>query len=213
MQNVLAVIFKTESEGFQAITEVRNAPTDEKSTVFQGALIKRTEKGFEVCDQFDTGLLTGDDMMIGGVVGGILGILGGPLGVLLLGSAGALVGSAFDAGDIEVSEAMFEVVADKMAEGELALIVLANEEDETVLDGILGKFQCEIIRFDAAVVAAEAEEAAKVQEELERQARQELRKAKKEEHKAKVEEKRAKMNADWAVVKQTLNTDVKDLMK
>ena len=213
MQNVVAVIFKNESEGFQAITELKNSATEEKSTVFQAALVKRTDKGFEVCDEFDTGLLTSNDTLIGGIIGGIVGILGGPIGVLLLGSAGALAGSALDTSDIVMGEAMFEIVADKMIEGEMALIAFANEEDESILDAKLGKFQGEIIRFDAAVVAAEVESAAELQEEMERQARAELRKTKKEEYKEKVEEKRAKINADMAVVKKTLNTDIKDLGK
>lgn len=211
MQNVVAVIFKNESEGFQAITELKNAAVEEKSVVFQAALVKRSDKGIDVCDQFDTGLITGNDTLVGGLMGAVLGILGGPIGVLLLGSAGALAGSALDTGDIVMSEAMFEVIADKMVDGELALIALTNEEDETILDGKLGKFQGEIIRFDAAVVAEEVEAAVNLQKDMENQARAELRKTKKEEHKQKIEEKRAKLNADLENVKKTLNTDVKDL--
>ena len=51
--------------------------------------------------------------------------------------------------------AMIEKVAGKLIEGENALIILAEENDEADLDGRLSKYDAEIARFDAAVIAAD----------------------------------------------------------
>ena len=85
----------------------------------------------------------------------------------------------------------------KMQDGEVAVIGLAFEEDEEVLDQRLGRFKTTIVRFDAATVAAEVEEAQQLADEMARQARKELRDEKKAVRKEKREEKKAKLSADW----------------
>jgi hypothetical protein len=126
----------------------------------------------------------------------MIGILGGPIGVLLGGSTGMLAGNLVDAGDAKNTASLIETVAAKMIDGEVSLIILAEEEDESELDMFMKDFQVEIIRFDAAVIAAEVEEAQEMQKEMERQARIKLRETKKEEHKSKIEENRKKLAAD-----------------
>lgn len=197
MQNVLAVIFKEESEGFQAMTQLRQLPSTEKAAILQMVLVKNQDKKISVCDSYDSGLNTTDDMILGGLIGSLVGVLGGPLGVLLMGSYGVLAGSLFDEEDALDSEIMLEAVADKMVDGEVALIALVNEEDESYLDAQLGSFKAEIIRFDAAVVADEIEQAQEMEKEMARQARADMKKAKKAERKEKIDEKRAKIAADW----------------
>ncbi len=152
-------------------------------------------------DRFDTGANTMDDMAIGGMAGALIGILGGPIGVLLGGSYGALVGSALDTGDTLDDASKLEQIAGKMEDGEVAIIGLASEADEEVLDSRLGRFKVIIVRFDAAVVAAEVEEAQRMEDELARQARKELRNEKKAARKEKVAEKREKLSADFAAFK------------
>lgn len=204
MQNIVAVIFKKESEGFQAITELRQNPAAEKYAILQMALIKRQDQTISVCDSYDSGLQTGSKVMMGGLMGGLIGILGGPIGVLLMGSYGMLAGSLSGSADALDSAAMIEMAAGKLLDGEVALIALAEEADETELDAGLKKFDAEIVRFDAAVVAEEVEEAQRMQEEMNRQARRQLRQVKREEHKKNVEEKRAKLSADFDSFKKSL---------
>ena len=197
MHNIIAVIFKNESEGFQAFSELSKLPVTDQAALLQLVLVKRENNAFNVCESYDPGIHTSDDMLAGGVIGSLIGILGGPLGVLLLGSYGALVGGTLDLVDAESDEMLIEKVAEKMVDGEVALIMLAEETDESVVNNQLGKFDVEIARFDAAVVAQEVEEAARVEEEMSRLARQELRKAKKAEFKDKVEARRSKLDANF----------------
>lgn len=197
MENIIAAIFQVESEGYQAITTLRQQPLTDDYGILQMSLIKRTGKSIVECDAFQSGIHTTDDTHRGGVIGGLLGILGGPIGVMLLGSTGALAGSIVDAKDEKNSASLIEKVADKLEDGCVALIILAEETAEASLDERLGKFKADILRFDAAVIAEEVEEAERMQKEMERQARQQLRDTKKAERKQAVEDKRAKIKADF----------------
>ena len=104
---------------------------------------------------------------------------------------------------------MLETVASKLLEGEAALVILAEEEDEAYLDEKIGKFDAEILRFDALAVADEVDEAVEIQEEMNRQARQKLRQTKKEEHKEHIKERhekrKAELEADFEEYKKNMN--------
>lgn len=197
MQNIVGAIFEKESEGYQAITELRQCPVTDKAAIMQMALIKRTDKGFVLCDGYDAGVLTESGAVMGGLLGSLLGILGGPLGVLMMSSWGALAGTLAGASDTLDLATLIEKVAGKMAEGEISLIALADEKDEAELDARLGKFDATIVRFDAAVIADEVEEAAKLQAEDDRKALEELHKAMEEDRKAKIEARRKEIDANF----------------
>ncbi len=199
--NIVVGLFEVESEAYQALTELKQNPGDEKSYVSTAALVKKENGAIRTLDGFDTGANTTDDMAIGGVIGALFGVLGGPVGVLLGGSYGMLIGSAFDADDALANTSLLEQIAGKMENGEVAVIGLAYEEDETILDQKLSGFKTTIARFDAADVAAEVEEAQQLEEEMARQARKELRDEKKAARKEKRAEKKEKMSADWETFK------------
>ena len=204
MLNIVAAIFEVESEGYQAMTMLSHTPVIDKTKILQMSLVKRENGTLKICDGFDSGIISGDDTIKGGLLGGLIGILGGPLGVLLMGSYGALAGSLLDAGDALDSATVIEKVAEKLVDGEVALIATVDEENEDVLDGKLNAFKVVIARFDAAVVAKEVEQAAQAEKEMQRLARVELREAKKKELKAKEEADAAKFKAD-------LNAEIEEL--
>lgn len=209
-QNIVVGLFEVESEAFQAMTEMKQNPGNDTSYVAAAALAKKENGAIRLLDAFDTGANTKDDMAIGGLVGGLVGILGGPIGVLLGGSYGMLIGSAVDTNDTLMNASMLEQITGKMQDGEVAVIALAFEENEEILDQKLNKFKTVIARFDAATVAAEVEEAQKLADEMARLARKELRDEKKEARKAKKEEKKAKLASDWEGVKAKFKKDGKE---
>lgn len=206
-ENIVVSIFEVESEAYQAMTQLKQYPGDEKSYVSAAALVKKEQGGFRTLDAFDTGSNTADDMAIGGLVGALFGVLGGPVGVLLGGSYGALIGAAFDTDDALMNASMLEQIAAKMEDGEVAIIGLAFEEDEAILDQKLSGFKTITARFDAAVVAAEVEEAQMMADEMARQARKELRGEKKAAIKEKMGEKKAKLSAEWEGLKAKFKKD------
>ena len=196
-QNIVVGLFEVESEAYQALTELKQNPGTESSYLTAAALIKKENGALRTLDSFDTGAHTTDDMAIGGLVGALIGVLGGPIGVLLGGSYGMLIGSVVDADDALQGVSLLEQTAIKMEDGEVAIIGLAFEEDEAILDQKFEKFKVTVARFDAATIAAEVEEAQALADEMARQARKELRDEKKEARKEKRAEKKAKLSADW----------------
>jgi len=193
MQNVLAVLFQVESEGYQAITTLKQNSVAENYAILQMALVKRTGNNVSLCDSFTSDIHSKDDTVRGGMIGAMLGVLGGPIGMLLMGSTGAMIGSSIDTGDAVATASLLGQVADKLLDGEVALIMLAEEKTEDELDARLTKFKVEIVRYDAAVVAAEIEEANRAEKEMQRQARIQLRESRKAERKEKAAEKREKV--------------------
>lgn len=206
-QNIIVGLFEVESEAYQAIAELRQNPGGERSFLQQAVLVKKENGALKALEGFDTGVNTSDDTAIGGLIGALFGVLGGPIGILLGGSYGLLVGSALDSYDALDNASLIEKIAQKMDDNDVAVIGLANEEEEAILDEKLGKFKVIIARFDAAVVAAEVEEAQMLAEEMARQARKELRDEKKAARKEKVAEKKAKLSADFETFKAKFKKD------
>ena len=201
MYNIAAAIFEVESEGFQAMTELSKAPIMGDTTILQMSLVRRENGVLKILDSFDSGIHTTNDTLIGGLVGGVIGILGGPIGVLLMGSYGALAGSMIDSGDALGSATLIEKVAEKLMDGEVAIIALVDETNEAVLDQALSNFKATIARFDAVVVGEEVEEARKMEKEMARETRKRLRESKKQERKEKREERRAKLKEEFEAFK------------
>ena len=198
MEKIITAIFKVESEGYQAMTELKNAPLTDAYFVSQAVLVKKVNGRILVMDSFDTGYETSDDTAIGGLIGATIGILGGPLGVLLVGSIGMLAGSSVDTNDMIDNATILERMTEVFVDGEVGLMALEQETVEGAAQKALSKFDVTIIEEDAAVVAEEVKHAAEVQKEIEKQARKELRAEKKEDRKQAIADHREKIKADFA---------------
>ena len=206
MENVVSVVFAVESEAYQAMTTLKKNAVNEKYVISQAALVKKANGRIAAEDGFDTGLETADDAAIGGLVGGLLGVVGGPLGMLLTGSLGALTGSLVDTGDAVRNVSLLEKVTEQFVDGETAIIALVQEDDTSVLDEALSKFQTTIVREDAAEVAAEVKRAQEIQKEMERQARKQLREDKKESFKQEINERRNQIKSDFDALKKKISS-------
>ena len=187
-KNVIVAAFKVESEGFQALSELRQAVADETYLVSAAALVKKEKDVCTYLDGFDTGAHTRNDAMIGGLLGMTIGLIAGPLGVLLGGSYGTLIGMTADMGDAALELSMLDQIADKLDDGMVALVALSIEENDDAIDAMLSKFDTVIARFDADAVAEEVDKAYEAQAELARQAREEFRKEEREKFRAELEE-------------------------
>lgn len=196
-KNVVVAVFKVESEGYQALSELRQAAGAETYLVSAAALVKKEKDSCFYLDGFDTGVQTTNDTMIGGLIGMTIGILGGPLGMLLGGSYGALVGSTVDAGEAMFGASMLDQIADKMDDGMVALVALTEEENEEALDAKLSAYDTIIARFDAEAVAEEVDRAYEKQAEMARQARMELRKEQKEKAREELKENMEILSANF----------------
>ena len=179
MYNIIGALFTKESEAREAMAALTRAPKINGTAIYQISLVKRVEGVLKLCDNFTSDDLKSGDTLKGGLVGGLIGILGGPIGMLLGGVTGALAGKLGDYDNKDDSAALIEQAAQKLGEGDIALIILADETKEDVLDHALVGYNTVIVRYDAKVIAKELEEAEKMEAEMIRQARETLRSAKK----------------------------------
>ena len=90
-----------------------------------------------------------------------------------------------------INSALITTVSKKLTNGEVAIIALVQENDESVLNAIFEKYQVDIARWDVATVAAEIESALKIQEDLEHQAKARLIADKKEARREKFDKLKA----------------------
>ena len=166
MANVLTAIFDIESEAYQAFSELKSFKQDNDTQIAQIALVKNKDGKMTIKDSIDFDNASRDYATIGGIVGGLLGILSGPIGVIIgygIGSlAGAASGSITDASD----NSLIEEVTTKLLDGDIAVIALVHEEDETILNHVFAPYKTSIMRWDAVALAHEVELAGQVQDEL-----------------------------------------------
>ena len=184
MQNVLITLFNVESEGYEAITELKNAPVTEGSIIFEAALIRKTGFNYKMLDFFDIGAKNYKNHTVrGGLIGMCIGILGGPIGMLVGLGIGSFAGMSADSKEIKpdpgVGISIIEQIISKINDDDLVLIALTDEEDETILDMKLQKYDVTIMRSDAVVLAREVEKAQEMQKDMQEQAKRELRSQKK----------------------------------
>ena len=200
-ENVVVALFNVESEGFQAATELRSSMKGNDYTISQLVLMQKKDGKITPADGFDSGVNTTDDTLYGMLLGGLIGILGGPLGMLLGMSYGGLIGATVDFVDATDNLSVLEQVSAKLEEGETALIALVQEQDESILDLKLSKYNATILRWDAAVVAQEVEEAQIAERELQKQAKAQIKAQKRADREQKIQEKRNRIQASFEGLK------------
>lgn len=196
-ENIVIATYEVESEAYQALSEIKHETNNANYAISQAVIVKKENGQLNIRDGFDTGR-EADDTWSGGLIGSLIGILGGPLGILLGGSVGMMIGGAVDANDMANHISLLERAGDCIAEGETAMLLLAQEEYETALTAKLNRFRVSITRMDAAEIAAEIEHANEVEKQLAKDARSKLRAEKTESFKATVEKKRDELKAWFA---------------
>ena len=189
--NVVVAVFEVKSEAFQAFTELRTKITGAGYTAAEAALLRNKEGRIDMVDGYTLGPVAGDDTAMGIMIGSLVGILGGPIGVILGASIGGLAGSASDTDRAVDSVNAVAVVADKLYEGETAIVALVQEE-EPAFDVVFSGYKTTIIRYDAADIAADVEELRKLEEQVSAEVADQMkaeRKADRAERKAEHEER------------------------
>ena len=157
MYNIVGAMFADEQEARRALDALAETPKINGTTILQMSLVKRKDGELKLCDNFTSEHLTSKDTVKGGVIGGLLGLLGGPITALLGGAAGVLIGDAVDHDNKLDSQDLIEQVAQRLEEGDMALIMLVDEADEGILDHMLVKYNTFVVRYDAETITKEIE--------------------------------------------------------
>lgn len=157
-ENVIIVNCKVPSEAYQILSMLRQTPADDRFAISQAVIVKKDAGRLSLED----GFISGDTVergWTGGLIGSLVGLLAGPLGVLLGGSVGSLIGDTMDLDKLEGNSELLEKASDCLVDGETALLLMMQEEDETALEVMLKDFQISLTRLDATEIAAEIEHA------------------------------------------------------
>ena len=189
--NVVVAIFEVESEAFQALTELRTKYAGPGYTAAEVALIRNKEGRIDLLDGFSLGPAADEDTAMGIVIGSLIGILGGPIGVILGAGIGGLAGNASDANRAVDSVNAVAVVADKLFEGETAIVALV-QEDEPAFDAVFSGYKTTIVRYDAADIADDVEELRKLEEQVSEEVAGQMKAERKAERDARKAERDAK---------------------
>lgn len=166
MATILAAVFDVKSEAYQAFSELKGFKQDDRTQIAQIALVENSSGKVSIKDSIDFDDTSRDYAMIGGIIGGLIGILSGPLGVILGYGIGAVAGAATGSVADSTDDSLIEDVTAKLMDGDVAVIALAREEDESVLNHVFAPYKADIMRWDAAAVAHEVELAGQVQDDL-----------------------------------------------
>ena len=203
MENIVVSIFRVESEAFQAFSELKQFGQTKNTKLAQASIVKAEDGIIKVKDSFDLMNSLGNDYFDGGLIGSLVGILGGPLGVLFGFVAGGTIGASIGLDKELANSALITTVSEKLTNGEVAIIALVQENDESVLNAIFEKYKTIIATWDIATVSAEVESALQIQQDLAHQAearliadKKEARKEKFDKLKADIKEKFDKLKAD-----------------
>ena len=200
MENVVVSIFHIESEAFQAFSELKQFVQTENTKLAQALIVKAENGVINVKDNFDLIDSIGDGYFEGGLIGSLIGILGGPLGVLFGFAVGGVIGGSVGSYEELANSALIITVSNKLTNGEVAIIALVQENDESVLNAIFEKYQVDIVRWDVATVAAEIESALKIQKDLEHQAKARLIADKKEARREKFDKLKANIKEKFSKI-------------
>lgn len=165
-KRVIVINFEVSSQAYQAFSTVKKAHIERKIKGEQMAVVTHSNEGahhFKVEDFID---FTGTNKTSrGGMIGMLLGILAGPLGIMLGWFGGSMIGASQDAQEIKRANTIFELLSREIGEGETGLIVIAEEEDNRILNQLLTHdLAGRIHRFDYEEVESELETAKEVED-------------------------------------------------
>ena len=158
-ENIIIINCKVPSEAYQILSILRQDNEGKDFSVSHAAVVKMDNGDISLEDGFVAGDAVSGHSWTGGLIGSLVGLLGGPLGVLFGGSVGSLIGSSLDMEELKGKSVLMEKASECLIDGETALLLTAQENDENAIAKKLKDFQISITRIDAAEISSEIENA------------------------------------------------------
>lgn len=156
-EKIIIVNCKVPSEAYQILSILRQNLNNKSFAISQAAVVKKESGQFFLKDGFIAGDPVESSGWTGSLIGSLVGVLAGPLGVLLGGTVGSLIGDSMDMDELEDNCEMLAKACECLVDGETALLLIAQEKNDTALAAMLKDFQISLTRLDAAEIASEIE--------------------------------------------------------
>ena len=157
--HVVIGTYRTEQIAEKALKDITQSTKDGEIDIEGIALVEKGIDGkIHVKDAAE--ISTGRGAAFGGVIGGVIGLLAGPPGVVILGSAGALIGGAITSGDEGIPDERLMDLGETLEPGTSAVVVIVTSAWVEALESSLAKSTQEVKsqRIDAETVARFREE-------------------------------------------------------
>ncbi|MBO0450704.1 DUF456 domain-containing protein [Candidatus Enterococcus murrayae] len=173
-KRVIIMNFDVESKAYEAFSKAKRLHMNKAFKGEQMAVVHHSDDGehkFEIEDFLD---FTGSNKSsTGGLIGMMVGILGGPIGILLGWFTGGMIGATQDAKEVRDATGVFEFLVDKIGEGDTALLLIAEEDDNRPLNQlIMMELGGEITRLDYADVEADVKKTQEIAKHSKEEAEQ-----------------------------------------
>ena len=156
-ENIIIINCKVPSEAYQILSILRQDNEGKDFSVSHAAVVKMDNGDISLEDGFVAGDAVSGHSWTGGLIGSLVGLLGGPLGVLFGGSVGSLIGSSLDMEELKGKSVLMEKASECLIDGETALLLTVQENDESAIAKKLKDFQISITRIDATEISSEIE--------------------------------------------------------
>jgi uncharacterized membrane protein len=132
MENMLVVVFDSESKAYEGTNALSKLDREGSITVHAELVIKKNAEGktvvLKIVDEFPISTVGGT------AIGSLIGLLGGPYGVIIGAASGTLVGATSDLYRSGVSAEFVDEVSAILIPGKYAVIADISEEWITPLD-------------------------------------------------------------------------------
>lgn len=119
-KNAVIAVFPKDEQAYKAFMDLK----ENERIISAGLVTVQGEHDFKLKDSFttrdDSGWLTGS------VFGSAIGLIGGPLG--------ALVGADSDVAQVASDQVLLAFMATRLSEGDTAVLIVVEEDDEWALD-------------------------------------------------------------------------------
>jgi uncharacterized membrane protein len=142
---VIISVFKNEAAATQAVKHLKEAQNDRFLNTENVAIISKGADGkIHFTETADRDFKRG--AKVGAVVGGVVGLLAGPAGVIAGGAAGAAISGAIaKLHDSGIADENLENIGRALADGQVAMVVVIEEEFVDELQTVLSGTEAQVI--------------------------------------------------------------------
>ena len=157
-KNIVTAVFTADAEAYKALSDFRRDPLNSDYEIDSAAVVKKNGDSLSVLDGFATGAGRKNYSFKGWIIGMITGFFGGIFTMMMGGCLGSLIGYFFDAKENRQNSAMIQEASLTLPDNMTALVMLANENGETAVNGRLESYDLMLNRYDAGEMLAKAQE-------------------------------------------------------
>jgi hypothetical protein len=163
--------------------------------ISQQIVLEKGHGSMKILSRYNAGVGNPTESTLAGMMEDLMITLTGPLGPILLGSQGFITPrrGTIDSSDVHGEYSMLEQILAFVKMNGFFLITIVQEEESNWFNAVTNKYDCGIVRFDAAYAKTEVEYARKIERKLKREALKLIRARRGERYEDRTDENRTNL--------------------